>query len=93
MASQENEAAEQPPSPAEKSFVDDDGTAYEWDRASRRFVEVGTGGSAAAAPGPLYDEADMTFAGEDEAIPDIPEEMKVRTVREFCSHLTKLCTQ
>ena len=74
---QENEEAEVPPSPEEKSFVDDDGTAYDWDPATRRFVEVGAGGGTAAAPGVQYDEADMTFAGEDEAIPDIPEEMKV----------------
>jgi hypothetical protein len=76
---QENEEAEAPPSPDEKSFVDDDGTAYEWDPATRRFAEVGAGGGTAAAPGVQYDEADMTFAGEDEAIPDIPEEMKVST--------------
>lgn len=72
----ENEAAEQPPSPAEKSFVDDDGTAYQWDPVARRFVEWGTAGDGAAAPGPQYDETDMTFAGVDEAIPAIPEEMK-----------------
>jgi hypothetical protein len=79
---QENEEAEAPPSPEEKSFVDDDGTAYEWDPTTRRFAEVGAGGGTAAAPAVQYDEADMTFAGEDEAIPDIPEEMKVsmRTV-------------
>lgn len=78
MYLQENEAAEQPPSPAEQSFVDDDGTAYEWDPALLRFVEVGTGGGAPAVPGgPQYDEADMVFASEEEAIPAIPEEMKV----------------
>jgi len=69
-SSQENEAAEQPASPAEKSFVDDDGTAYEWDPKARRFVEIGAGGDAG---GPQYDVSDMTFAGEAEVIPPMPE--------------------
>lgn len=71
---QENEAAEQPTSPTEKSFVDDDGTAYEWDPTARRFVEVGAGGAAGA---PQYDMADMTFAGETEVIPPMPDPVPV----------------
>ena len=66
---QENE--EQPPSPVEKMFVDDDGTAYEWDSQARRFAESGT--AAAGAPAAAqYDIADMTFTTDDEAQPPMP---------------------
>ena len=60
------------PVAGERTFVDDDGTAYEWDSNQRRFVEMG---SQAAAPG--YGVEDMTYAVEADVIPPIPEVPKV----------------
>ena len=60
------------PPPDERNFVDDDGTAYEWDPAQRRFVEMG------APPAPTYGVEEMTFAVEPDVIPAMPR-------REVCS--------
>lgn len=79
---QDNEAAENiPASPDERSFVDDDGTAYEWDSKARRFVEAGTATAAeaqAAAADASFDQADQTFSFEAEVIPAMPEPEPVR---------------
>ncbi len=60
----EEERAATPP-PDERNFVDDDGTAYQWDPAQRRFVEMG-------APAPTYGVDEMTFAVEPDVIPAMP---------------------
>ena len=76
---QENEAAgDAPGTPDEKSFVDDDGTAYEWDPVARRFAEVGAAKPAAAAAqaaaaDAAFDQEQQTFAFEAEEIPAMPE--------------------
>ena len=63
-ADNQEERAATPP-PDERNFVDDDGTAYQWDAAQRRFVEMG-------APAPSYGVEEMTFAVEPDVIPAIP---------------------
>ncbi len=76
---QENEAAgDAPGTPDEKSFVDDDGTAYEWDPVARRFAEVGAARPAAAAAqaaaaDAAFDQEQQTFSFEAEEIPAMPE--------------------
>lgn len=83
---QDNEAAEDvPASPDERWFVDDDGTAYEWDSKARRFVEAGTATAAeaqAAAADASFDQADQTFSFEAEVIPAMPEPELVRSMWE-----------
>jgi len=55
--------------------VDDDGTAYQWDPAQRRFAELG------APPAPSYGVEEMTFAVEPEVIPAMPrKEARISTV-------------
>lgn len=76
---QENEAAaEAPGTPDEKSFVDDDGTIYEWDPTSRRFLEVGAAkpdaaAMQAAAADAAFDQEQQTFSFEAEEIPAMPD--------------------
>ena len=72
----EEEQAASPP-PEERTFVDDDGTAYEWDPVQRHFAEVGSGAAL-----PDYDVDDMTFAVEADVIPLIPERLQVRCIRD-----------
>lgn len=65
-----------PASPDERWFVDDDGTAYEWDTKARRFVESGAANAAeaqAAAADASFDQSDQTFSFEAEVIPAMPE--------------------
>ena len=64
MEGKEEERAPTPPL-EERNFVDDDGTAYQWDPAQNRFVEMG-------APPPSYGVEEMTFAVEPEVIPAMP---------------------
>ena len=64
MDGKDEERAATPP-PEERNFVDDDGTAYQWDPAQRRFAEMG-------APAPSYGVEEMTFAVEPEVIPAMP---------------------
>jgi len=61
-----NEERAATPPPEERSFVDDDGTAYQWDPAQRRFAELG------APAAPSYGVEEMTFAVEPEVIPAMP---------------------
>mmetsp|Transcript_33783 Transcript_33783/g.73845 ORF Transcript_33783/g.73845 Transcript_33783/m.73845 type:complete len:467 (-) Transcript_33783:320-1720(-) len=56
------EPLERPSTPEEKSFVDDDGTMYIWDKEKRVFV-------AQAENVATYDEADMVFQEEEEVMP------------------------
>ena len=65
MDGNDEERAATPP-PEERDFVDDDGTAYRWDPAQRRFAELG------APPAPSYGVEEMTFAVEPEVIPAMP---------------------
>lgn len=60
----EADVPESPPDD-EKRFVDDDGTEYEWSSKQRKFVPV-EGPSA----GPVYDEADMVYEPDSEAVPE-----------------------
>ena len=71
MESKDEERAATPP-PEEQKFVDDDGTAYQWDPAQRRFLEMG-------APAPSYGVEEMTFAVEPEVIPAMPRKEVRRT--------------
>ena len=57
---------DRPPSPEERSFVDDDGTAYQWSGAERRFLPVASG----VEPPPLYDAAQQVMP--DDAEPPLP---------------------
>lgn len=75
-AVQENATGEEhaaSPPPEERTFVDDDGTAYDWDPVQRRFVEISSGAAL-----PDYGVHDMTFAVEADVIPPIPERLQVR---------------
>ncbi|KAK9862843.1 hypothetical protein WJX84_004994 [Apatococcus fuscideae] len=60
------EARASTPSPNEQRFVDDDGTAYVWDTAQRKFLPKGQAGAAAH---PDYNQEDMTFVADEEKIP------------------------
>lgn len=56
--------------PEEKSFVDDDGTAYVWDAAARKFIPEGQDRAAAAVPPPIsWSEADMMMPDDDDVAP------------------------
>lgn len=59
---------EEPASPAERSFVDDDGTWYLWDSSLKKFVAQG----GAPPPGEAaYNPDDMVFEAEEEVIPTL----------------------
>ncbi|GMH38337.1 hypothetical protein BSKO_06221 [Bryopsis sp. KO-2023] len=72
---------ETPASPDEKSFVDDDGTEYEWDSIARKYAPKGgqalkEGNGDAGRGRQNYDVEDMTFEAELEEQPSLAEAKK-----------------
>lgn len=63
-----------PPSPEEKSFVDDDGTEYVWDSVTRKYkskdLEMNV---QPPAPVAEYDVQTMTYEAVEEEMPSLAE--------------------